>query len=176
MRCAEIRRWMCTSAPATSCASPRSRHPVRTHVRTTPPRDAQVSTRGRVELPTSVFGLAVLSAESLGDECKSLPMFAQDHCIRSCFRIEPTPSDERVNARSRGFISGRWLEKMSSSPLSISTPHLRRSPYARLSRQLSEWAQPSTRSRPRRRQFREVFLKVEPLPRGIRGFEFVDSS
>ena len=135
--------------------------------------DAQVHARP-LELPTSVFGLAVLPKKR-GDEQKVSDVLHKIIAEDPCFRIEHNAQANETVMRGLGEMHLRTvLEKMSSQyKLDLDT----RPPSIAYRETIAARAEGHSRHKKQTGgagQFGEVFLKVEPLPRGG-GFEFVDS-
>jgi elongation factor G len=137
------------------------------------PEDAQVHARA-LELPTSVFGLAV-QPKKRGDEQKVSDVLHKIAAEDPCFRIEHNAQANETVMRGLGEMHLRTvLEKMSSQyKLDFDT----RPPSIPFRETIAAKAEGHSRHKKQTGgagQFGEVFLKVEPLPRG-KGFEFVDS-
>jgi elongation factor G len=112
--------------------------------------DAHVHARP-LDMPTSVFGLAV-QPKKRGDEQKVSDVLHKIMAEDPCFRIEHNAQANETVMRGLGEMHLRAvLEKMSADG------------HNRHKKQTGGAG-----------QFGEVYLKVEPLPRG-KGFEFVDS-
>jgi elongation factor G len=127
-----------------------------------------------LELPTSVFGLAV-QPKKRGDEQKVSDVLHKIIAEDPCFRIEHNAQANETVMRGLGEMHLKTvLQKMSTQyKLEPRHPAALRSRSARPSPRAPK-ATAATRSRPAAPgQFGEVFLKIEPLPRG-KGFEFVD--
>ncbi len=135
--------------------------------------DAQVHARP-LELPTSVFGLAVLPKKR-GDEQKVSDVLHKIIAEDPCFRIEHNAQANETVMRGLGEMHLRTvLEKMSSQyklELDTRPPSI---PYRETIAARAEGHSRHKKQTGGAGQFGEVFLKVEPLPRGS-GFEFVDS-
>jgi len=135
--------------------------------------DAQVHARP-LELPTSVFGLAVLPKKR-GDEQKVSDVLHKIIAEDPCFRIEHNAQANETVMRGLGEMHLRTvLEKMSSQyklELDTRPPSI---PYRETIAARAEGHSRHKKQTGGAGQFGEVFLKVEPLPRGG-GFEFVDS-
>src|SRR5205814_377096 len=135
--------------------------------------DAQVHARP-LELPTSVFGLAVLPKKR-GDEQKVSDVLHKIIAEDPCFRIEHNAQANETLRRGLGEMHLRTvLEKMSSQyklDLDTRPPSI---PYRETIAVRAEGHSRHKKQTGGAGQFGEVFLKVEPLPRGS-GFEFVDS-
>jgi elongation factor G len=137
------------------------------------PEDAHVHARP-LELPTSVFGLAV-QPKKRGDEQKVSDVLHKIAAEDPCFRIEHNAQANETVMRGLGEMHLRTvLEKMSSQyKLDFDT----RPPSIPFRETIAAKAEGHNRHKKQTGgagQFGEVFLKVEPLPRG-KGFEFVDS-
>jgi elongation factor G len=135
--------------------------------------DAQVHARP-LELPIPVFGLAVQSKKR-GDEQKVSDVLHKIIAEDPCFRIEHNAQANETVMRGLGEIHLKAvLEKMSSQyKLELDT----RPPSIAYRETIAARADGHSRHKKQTGgagQFGEVFLKVEPLPRG-KGFEFVDS-
>jgi elongation factor G len=135
--------------------------------------DAQVHARP-LELPTSVFGLAV-QPKKRGDEQKVSDVLHKITAEDPCFRIEHNSQANETVMRGLGEMHLRTvLEKMSSQyklDLDTRPPSI---PYRETIAARAEGHSRHKKQTGGAGQFGEVFLKVEPLPRGS-GFEFVDS-
>ncbi len=135
--------------------------------------DAQVHARP-LELPTSVFGLAVLPKKR-GDEQKVSDVLHKIIAEDPCFRIEHNAQANETVMRGLGEMHLRTvLEKMSSQyklDLDTRPPSI---PYRETIAARAEGHSRHKKQTGGAGQFGEVYLKVEPLPRGS-GFEFVDS-
>src|SRR5687768_16673358 len=135
--------------------------------------DAHVHARP-LELPTSVFGLAV-TPKKRGDEQKVSDVLHKIMAEDPCFRLEHTAQTHEMVMRGLGEIHLKTvLEKMSSQyklELDTRPPSI---PYRETIAARAEGHSRHKKQTGGAGQFGEVFLKVEPLPRG-KGFEFVDS-
>jgi len=135
--------------------------------------DAQLHARP-LELPTSVFGLAV-QPKKRGDEQKVSDVLHKITAEDPCFRIEHNSQANETVMRGLGEMHLRTvLEKMSSQyklDLDTRPPSI---PYRETIAVRAEGHSRHKKQTGGAGQFGEVFLKVEPLPRGS-GFEFVDS-
>jgi elongation factor G len=143
------------------------------HVLHDSPEDAHVHARP-LELPTSVFGLAV-QPKKRGDEQKVSDVLHKIVAEDPCFRIEHNSHANETVMRGLGEMHLRTvLEKMSTQyKLELET----RPPSIPFRETIAARAEGHSRHKKQTGgagQFGEVFLKVEPLPRGA-GFEFVDS-
>jgi len=135
--------------------------------------DAHVHARP-LELPTPVFGLAV-QPKKRGDEQKVSDVLHKILAEDPCFRIEHNSQANETVMRGLGEMHLRTiLEKMSTQyKLDLDT----RPPSIAYRETIAARAEGHSRHKKQTGgagQFGEVFLKVEPLPRG-QGFEFVDS-
>ena len=135
--------------------------------------DAHVHARP-LELPTPVFGLAV-QPKKRGDEQKVSDVLHKILAEDACFRIEHNSQANEMVMRGLGEMHLRTiLEKMSTQyKLELDT----RPPSIAYRETIAARAEGHSRHKKQTGgagQFGEVYLKVEPLPRG-KGFEFVDS-
>jgi elongation factor G len=135
--------------------------------------DAHVHARP-LELPTPVFGLAV-QPKKRGDEQKVSDVLHKIIAEDPCFHLEHNAQANETVMRGLGEMHLRTvLEKMSSQyKLELDT----RPPSIPFRETIAARAEGHSRHKKQTGgagQFGEVFLKVEPLPRGG-GFEFVDS-
>jgi elongation factor G len=135
--------------------------------------DAHVHARP-LELPTSVFGLAV-QPKKRGDEQKVSDVLHKIIAEDPCFRIEHNAQANETVMRGLGEMHLRTvLEKMSTQyKLELET-RLPSIPYRETIAAKAEGHNRHKKQTGGAGQFGEVFLRVEPLPRG-KGFEFVDS-
>ena len=143
------------------------------HILHDSPADANVHARP-LELPTSVFGLAVLPRKR-GDEQKVSDVLHKIMAEDPCFRLEHNPQTNETVMRGLGEVHLKAvLDKMSSQyKLELDT----RPPSIPFRETIAARAEGHSRHKKQTGgagQFGEVFLRVEPLPRGA-GFEFVDS-
>ena len=134
--------------------------------------DAHVHARP-LELPTSVFGLAV-QPKKRGDEQKVSDVLHRILAEDPCFRIEHNAQANETVMRGLGEMHLKTvLQKMSTQyKLDLDT----RPPSIAFRETIAARADGHSRHKKQTGgagQFGEVFLKVEPLPRG-KGFEFVD--
>jgi elongation factor G len=135
--------------------------------------DADVHARP-LELPTSVFGLAV-QPKKRGDEQKVSDVLHKIVAEDPCFRIEHNAQANETVMRGLGEMHLKAvLEKMASQyKIELDT----RPPSIPFRETIAARAEGHNRHKKQTGgagQFGEVYLKVEPLPRGT-GFEFVDS-
>jgi elongation factor G len=135
--------------------------------------DAHVHARP-LEMPTSVFGLAVQSKKR-GDEQKVSDVLHKIMAEDPCFRIEHNAQANEMVMRGLGEMHLRTvLDKMASQyklELDTRPPSI---PYRETIVARAEGHSRHKKQTGGAGQFGEVYLKVEPLPRG-KGFEFVDS-
>jgi elongation factor G len=135
--------------------------------------DAHVHARP-LELPTSVFGLAV-QPKKRGDEQKVSDVLHKIAAEDPCFRIEHNAQANETVMRGLGEMHLKAiLEKMSSQyklELETKPPSI---PFRETIAAKAEGHSRHKKQTGGAGQFGEVYLKVEPLPRGT-GFEFVDS-
>ena len=142
------------------------------HILHDSPEDAQIHAEA-LELPNPVFGLA-LASKKRGDEQKLSDVLHRLVAEDPCLRIEHTQANETV-IRGIGEMHLRTtLEKVQSQfKLELET----RPPSVPYRETISAKAEGHSRHKKQTGgagQFGEVFLRIEPLPRG-KGFEFVDS-
>ena len=135
--------------------------------------DAHVHARP-LELPTPVFGLAV-QPKKRGDEQKVSDVLHRIMAEDPCFRLEHNAQANETVMRGLGEMHLKTiLEKMSAQyKLDLDT----RPPSIAYRETIGARAEGHSRHKKQTGgagQFGEVYLKVEPLPRG-KGFEFVDS-
>ncbi len=127
-----------------------------------------------LELPTSVFGLAVQSKKR-GDEQKVSDVLHKLVAEDPCLRIEHNAQANETVMRGLGELHLRTtLEKIATQyklELDTRPPSI---PYRETIAARAEGHSRHKKQTGGAGQFGEVFLKVEPLPRGS-GFEFVDS-
>ena len=137
------------------------------------PDDAHLHARP-LDMPTPVFGLAV-TAKNRKDEQKMADVLHKIVAEDPCFRIEHDPQANEMVMRGLGEMHLKViLEKMSSQyHLELDT----RPPSIPFRETIVAKAEGHCRHKKQTGgagQFGEVYLKVEPLPRG-QGFEFVDA-
>jgi elongation factor G len=135
--------------------------------------DAHIRARP-LELPTSVFGLAV-QPKKRGDEQKVSDVMHKLVAEDPCLKIEHNAQANETVMRGLGEMHLRTtLEKISTQyklELDTRPPSI---PYRETIAVRAEGHSRHKKQTGGAGQFGEVFLKVEPLPRGT-GFEFVDS-
>ncbi|HYS51484.1 MAG TPA: elongation factor G, partial [Burkholderiales bacterium] len=134
--------------------------------------DAQVHARP-LELPTSVFGLAV-QPKKRGDEQKVSDVLHKITAEDPCFRIEHNSQANETVMRGLGEMHLRTvLEKMSSQyklDLDTRPPSI---PYRETIAVRAEGHSRHKKQTGGAGQFGEVYLRIEPVDRG-KGFEFAD--
>jgi len=135
--------------------------------------DAQLHTRP-LELPTPVFGLAV-TPKKRGDEQKVSDVLHKIAAEDPCFRIEHNAQANETVMRGMGEMHLKAiLDKMAQQyKLELDT----RPPSVPFRETIASKADGHSRHKKQTGgagQFGEVFLKIEPLPRG-KGFEFVNA-
>jgi len=142
------------------------------HILHDSPEDAHIRAKP-LELPVPVFGLAV-QPRKRGDEQKVSDVLHKLLAEDPCFRIEHNAQANETVMRGLGEMHLRTtLEKMSSQyklELDTRPPSI---PYRETIATRAEGHNRHKKQTGGAGQFGEVFLKVEPLPRG-KGFEFVD--
>jgi len=135
--------------------------------------DAHVHARP-LELPTSVFGLAV-QPKKRGDEQKVSDVLHKIIAEDPCFRMEHNAQTNEMVMRGLGEMHLKTvLAKMATQykiELDTRPPSI---PYRETIAARAEGHSRHKKQTGGAGQFGEVFLKIEPLPRGA-GFEFVDS-
>ncbi len=134
--------------------------------------DAHIHARP-LELPASVFGLAV-QAKKRGDEQKLADVLHKFVAEDPCFRVEHDAQANETVIRGLGEMHLKtMLEKMASQyKLELDS----KPPSIAYRETIAASAEGHSRHKKQTGgagQFGEVFLRVEPLPRGA-GFEFVD--
>jgi len=127
-----------------------------------------------LELPTPVFGLAVLPKKR-GDEQKVSDVMHKISAEDPCFRIEHNAQANETVMRGLGEMHLKTiLDKMAAQyRLELDT----RPPSVPFRETIVAKAEGHCRHKKQTGgagQFGEVYLRVEPLPRG-KGFEFVDA-
>jgi elongation factor G len=135
--------------------------------------DAHVHARP-LEMPTSVFGLAV-TPKKRGDEQKVSDVLHKIAAEDPCFRIEHNAQANETVMRGLGEMHLKAiLDKMSSQyKIDLDT----RPPSIPFRETIAARAEGHSRHKKQTGgagQFGEVYLRVEPLARG-KGFEFVDA-
>jgi len=135
--------------------------------------DAHIHARP-LDLPNSVFGLAV-TPKKRGDEQKVSDVLHKLMAEDPCFKLEHNAQANETVMRGLGETHLRtMLEKMATHyKLELDS----RPPAIPFRETIATRAEGHSRHKKQTGgagQFGEVFLKVEPLPRG-KGFEFVDN-
>ena len=135
--------------------------------------DAHVHARP-LDLPTSVFGLAVMSKKRQ-DEQKVSDVLHKIAAEDPCLRIEHNPQTNETVMRGLGEMHLKAiLDKMASQYRIELDTH---PPSVAFRETIAAKADGHSRHKKQTGgagQFGEVFLRVEPLPRG-KGFEFVNA-
>ncbi|HEX9219381.1 MAG TPA: elongation factor G [Gemmatimonadaceae bacterium] len=135
--------------------------------------DANLHTRP-LELPTPVFGLAV-TPKNRRDEQKVADVLHKIAAEDPCFRIEHNAQANEMVMRGLGEMHlkaimdkmvGQYKLELDTRPPSI--------PFRETITSKAEGHNRHKKQTGGAGQFGEVFLRVEPLPRG-KGFEFVDA-
>jgi elongation factor G len=142
------------------------------HILHDSPGDAHIHARP-LELPVAVFGLAV-QPKKRGDEQKVSDALHKLIAEDPCFRLEHNAQANEMVMRGLGEMHLKtMLEKMSGQykiELDTRPPSI---PYRETIGARAEGHSRHKKQTGGAGQFGEVFLKIEPLPRG-KGFEFVD--
>ena len=142
------------------------------HILHDSPGDAHIHARP-LELPIAVFGLAV-QPKKRGDEQKVSDVLHKLMAEDPCFRLEHNAQANETVMRGIGEMHLKvMLEKMANQykvELDTRPPSI---PYRETIAARAEGHSRHKKQTGGAGQFGEVFLKVEPLPRG-QGFEFVD--
>ncbi len=143
------------------------------HILHDSPEDAHLHARP-LELPTSVFGLAV-QPKKRGDEQKVSDVLHKILAEDPCFHIEHNAQANETVMRGLGEMHLKAvLAKMSSQyklELDTKPPSI---PFRETIAAKAEGHNRHKKQTGGAGQFGEVYLRVEPLPRG-KGFEFVDA-
>ena len=142
------------------------------HILHDSPEDANIHARP-LDMPTPVFGLAV-QPKKRGDEQKVSDVLHKLLAEDPCFRIEHNTQTNETVMRGLGEMHLRaTLEKiLAQYKIELDT----RPPSIPFRETIAARAEGHSRHKKQTGgagQFGEVFLKIEPLPRGA-GFEFVD--
>ena len=142
------------------------------HILHDSPEDAHIHPRG-LELPTPVFGLAVRSKKP-GDEQKISDVLHRLTAEDPCLRVEHDAQANETVIRGLGELHLKTvLDKIAAQykvELETKPPAV---PYRETIVARAEGHNRHKKQTGGAGQFGEVYLKVEPLPRGA-GFEFVD--
>ena len=135
--------------------------------------DAHLHARA-LELPTSVFGLAV-TPKKRQDEQKVSDVLHKIAAEDPCFRIEHNSQTNETVMRGLGEMHLKTiLDKMASQYKIELDTHPPSVPFRETIASKAEGHSRHKKQTGGAGQFGEVFLRVEPLPRG-KGFEFVDA-
>jgi elongation factor G len=142
------------------------------HVLHDSPEDAHIHAQP-LELPASVFGLAV-QTKKRGDEQKLADVLHKFVAEDPCFRVEHDAQANETVIRGLGEMHLKtMLEKMATQykiELDSKPPSI---PYRETIAASAEGHNRHKKQTGGAGQFGEVYLRVDPLPRGA-GFEFVD--
>ncbi|MCC6212739.1 MAG: elongation factor G [Burkholderiales bacterium] len=142
------------------------------HILHDSPGDSHIHARP-LELPLAVFGLAV-QPKKRGDEQKVSDVLHKLMAEDPCFRLEHNAQANETVMRGLGEMHLKaMLEKMATQykvELDTRPPSI---PYRETIAARAEGHNRHKKQTGGAGQFGEVFLRVEPLPRGT-GFEFVD--
>jgi elongation factor G len=159
--------------PGDICAIARIEEIAFDHILHDSPADAQLHARP-VDLPTPVFGLAVTS-KNHKDEQKVSDVMRKMAAEDPCFRIEHNAQANETVIRGLGEMHLKTiLDKMAMQyKLELGT-HPPSIPFRETIVEKAEGHNRHKKQTGGAGQFGEVFLRVEPLPRG-KGFEFVDA-
>jgi elongation factor G len=137
------------------------------------PEDAHLHARP-LELPTAVFGLAV-TPKKRGDEQKVSDVLHKIAAEDPCFRIEHNAQANETVMRGLGEMQLRTiLQKISTQYKVELDTHPPSIPFRETIAAKADGHSRHKKQTGGAGQFGEVFLKIEPLPRG-KGFEFVDA-
>jgi len=137
------------------------------------PEDAHLHARP-LELPTSVFGLAVMPKKRQ-DEQKVSDVLHKIAAEDPCFRIEHNSQTNETVMRGLGEMHLKAvLDKMSTQYRIELDTHPPSVPFRETIAAKADGHSRHKKQTGGAGQFGEVFLKVEPLPRG-KGFEFVNA-
>ena len=127
-----------------------------------------------LELPTSVFGLAV-TPKKRGDEQKVSDVLHKIAAEDPCLRIEHNPQTNETVMRGLGEMHLKAiLDKMATQYKIELHTHPPSIPFRETIASKAEGHSRHKKQTGGAGQFGEVFLRVEPLPRG-KGFEFVNA-
>src|SRR5215210_1044469 len=127
-----------------------------------------------LELPTSVFGLAMLPKKR-GDEQKVSDVLHKIAAEDPCLRIEHNAQTNETVMRGLGELHLKAiLDKMASQYRIELDTHPPSVPFRETIGAKADGHNRHKKQTGGAGQFGEVYLRVEPLPRG-KGFEFVDA-
>jgi len=136
------------------------------------PEDDHIHIRP-LQFPSPVFGLAV-EPQKRGDEGKLMDVLHKLEAEDPSLRIERSATAHETVIRGLGELHlRRVLEKMEKNYQLTLTTHPPRIPYVETVSAKAEGHHRHKKQTGGAGQFGEVFLRIEPLPRGS-GFEFVD--
>jgi len=137
------------------------------------PEDANVHPRP-FALPTSVFGLAV-TPKKRGDEQKVSDVLHKIAAEDPCLRLEHDSQTNETVMRGLGEMHLKViLDKMASQYKIELDTHPPSVPFRETIASKAEGHSRHKKQTGGAGQFGEVYLRIEPLPRG-KGFEFVDA-
>jgi elongation factor G len=143
------------------------------HILHDSPEEAHLHARP-LELPTAVFGLAVVPKKR-GDEQKVSDVLHKIAAEDPCLRIEHNSQANETVMRGLGEMHLKAiLDKMASQYKIELDTHPPSVPFRETIASKAEGHSRHKKQTGGAGQFGEVFLRVEPLPRG-KGFEFVDA-
>ncbi len=136
------------------------------------PEDDHIHIRP-LQFPAAVFGLAV-EPQKRGDESKLMDVLHKLESEDPSLRVERSATAHETVIRGLGELHlRRVLEKMEKNYQLILNTHPPRIAYVETISAKAEGHHRHKKQTGGAGQFGEVFLRVEPLPRGS-GFEFVD--
>jgi elongation factor G len=126
-----------------------------------------------LEFPLPMQGLAV-ETKKKGDEQRLFEVLHKLELEDPCFKVERHPSTHETVIRGLGDLHLRWkLEKMVQQYKLEVTTTPPKIPYRETITKKAEGHCRHKKQTGGAGQFGEVFLRIEPLPRGA-GYEFVD--
>ncbi|HEX6627097.1 MAG TPA: elongation factor G [Gemmatimonadaceae bacterium] len=159
--------------PGDICAIARIEEIAFDHILHDSAEDAQLHARP-LDLPTPVFGLAITS-KNHKDEQKVSDVMRKMAAEDPCFRIEHNAQANETVMRGLGEMHLKTiLDKMASQYKIELDTHPPSIPFRETIVAKAEGHNRHKKQTGGAGQFGEVYLRVEPLPRG-KGFEFVDA-
>jgi elongation factor G len=159
--------------PGDICAIARIEEVQFDHILHDSAEDAHLHARA-LELPTSVFGLAV-TPKKRGDEQKVSDVLHKIAAEDPCLVLEHNSQTNETVMRGLGEMHLKAiLDKMSTQYKLELDSHPPSVPFRETIASKAEGHSRHKKQTGGAGQFGEVFLRVEPLPRG-KGFEFVDA-
>ncbi len=159
--------------PGDICAIARIEEIQFDHILHDSPEDAHLHARP-LELPTSVFGLAVMPKKRQ-DEQKVSDVMHKIAAEDPCFRIEHDSQTNETVMRGLGEMHLKAvLDKMASQYKIDLDTHPPSVPFRETIASKADGHSRHKKQTGGAGQFGEVFLRIEPLPRG-KGFEFVNA-